>query len=100
MVRTEGVTDANKDSVCQVIADDLRGAVIYCSLEGPSTARRRLQQQNLYMNLLVNDREASVILIESDDFISLLSNLSNGTTIMEISLHSGIGKYFMRLKYL
>ena len=45
----------NQADVCESIADALDGEAQYCSLDGPSSARRRLQSATLYVDVGVQN---------------------------------------------
>ena len=68
-----GVTEENKDAVCDSVADSLNGICSYASLDGPSSNRRRLLKQNLYMDINVKNAEEANALVQSADFASTLN---------------------------
>jgi len=72
MMQFVGVTEENKDAVCDSVADSLNGICSYASLDGPSSNRRRLLKKNLYMDINVKNAEEATALVQSADFASTL----------------------------
>merc|ERR1719242_1780091 len=83
-----GVTDANKDDVCDAFAGSLNAHVTYCELLPPSASRRLLQTGTLEMELEVADNQEAEALIESDDFLQTV-DLPQGVTAEEVRPRDG-----------
>ena len=80
-----GVTEDNKNDVCNSFAVAVDGEVTYCSLSGPS-GRRNLQANTLYMDIAVDDVSLATSQIESADFTSSLKGLPPGVSVSTIEL--------------
>jgi len=84
-----GVTQDNKDQVCDSIAGALGGTATYCSLAGPQSGRRRLISETaLYMEVALHDAiSASSARSQATDsnFVSSLSGLPSAVTVSSVS---------------
>ena len=84
-VEVENVTEDNKEEVCQSIAEALEGEVEYCSLEGPSSVRRRLDIATLYVEVSVLDASEATEVAESESFVESLENLPEDVLISDVT---------------
>jgi len=72
VVEVQGVTDSNKDVVCDGFAKAVNGIVEYCSLSGPKAKRRRLTT-NLYMDITVPDATVAVAKMKKEKFVETVT---------------------------
>jgi hypothetical protein len=72
VVEVQGVTESNKDRVCEGFAEAVNGTTEYCSLSGPNTKRRRLTT-NLYMDITVRDATVAVETMGKENFLDTVS---------------------------
>jgi len=91
VMQATGVTDDNKQDVCDAVADALDGECSYVSLEGPSTRRRRLQESDVFMDISVEDSESAAATVEGADFLDSVI-MPQGTSA--ISLTTGDGSKY------
>lgn len=66
-----GVTESNKDVVCDGFATSISGTATYCSLSGRNTHRRRLivTTASLYIDITVTDASVAVTALREENFI-------------------------------
>jgi hypothetical protein len=72
VVEVQGVTESNKDRVCEGFAEAVNGTTEYCSLSGPNMKRRRLTT-NLYMDITVRDATVAVTTMGNENFLDTVS---------------------------
>jgi len=72
VVEVQGVTESNKDIVCDGFAEAVNGTTEYCSLSGPNTKRRRLTT-NLYMDITVRDATVAVATMKKENFVETVA---------------------------
>jgi len=94
-ITVQGVTDSNKELVCNIIAKALGGISIYCSLTAPrsiSPMRRHLQgSKTLFMDASVADPKAAETQATSSSFPSSLTGLPAGTKVSGVTMSSDTG---------
>jgi len=83
-----GLTDANKDDVCEAFAGSLNAHVTYCELVSPPAGRRMLQTETLEMDMEVTDNHEAEALVASDDFLQTV-DLPEGVTAEEVRPREG-----------
>ena len=94
ILEVEGVTELNKHRVCQSVADALEAIVLYCSLNGPSTSRRRLEVREVYTDLAVVDTDVVFWKLQATTFLVSLENLPENVTVSDITMDDGQGTKF------
>jgi len=91
-----GVSEENKQSVCDSTARALDGTCGYVSLQGPSSEipeRRRLQE-SVYMDIAVQDADVAKSIAEDDTFLSSVQEqmpegvTATGVTVVETCVES------------
>ena len=94
-IATIGVTEDNKDQVCNSIGAALGGSPTYCSFEGPQSDRRRLNgATTLYMDVSVSD--ANLAKTKANDFdFNTLHGLPDGVTITVVAIAGTRGCFFI-----
>jgi len=82
-LNAEGVTEENKDQVCEAYASKISGMVKYCSFD-PLSPRRLLQSQKLYVQIEVNN-EVKVDISAIDKDIDV-----EGVTVTDVQVELSI----------
>jgi len=79
----EGVTDSNKDLVCDAFAKEVGGTVVYCGFS-KKFKRRMLTSTSLYMHISVSDASVAVATVKEPKFKEKVA-LPSGVTITSLS---------------
>ena len=100
MMRVVGVTEDNKQGVCDAVASGLSGECSYVSLEGPSTSRRRkLEASQVYMDIAVANAQSATALAQDETFTTSLA-MPDGTNAVGVTVSgSEEGNKRFREKY-
>merc|ERR1719483_34212 len=81
-----GVTQDNKDQVCDSIAGALGGSATHCSLAGPQSGRRRLTGgTTLFMDVTLSDPSSAPSQTIDSNFVGSLSGLPRGVAVTSVS---------------
>jgi len=84
-----GVDDSNLSQICDSVATELQGDVVYCSTEESSEEQRNLQEKKkLYMEMMVVDILEATTKISSPRFIESLENLPDNVTVFETYINA------------
>ena len=89
VINAQGVTQENKDVVCESVATALDGTFSHCSLSGPSQ-RRRLVGSELYVDVLVEDGLSAQTASNDPNFESSLQGLPSGVQVTSVIPEPGI----------
>jgi len=102
-----GVTESNKDVVCDAFATAMSGTATYCSLSGRNTHRRRLivTSATLYMDIAVTDASVAVTTLQEENFIDRVvlpsevqvQSLTANNVLEETSNSSSVGSRFIHI---
>jgi len=87
VIEVTGVSDSNKDSVCDSFAAAVRGTVTSCILSGPKTGRRMLAPitATLSVEISVKDATAALATMNADNFIANSVTLPTGVKAASIT---------------
>lgn len=87
VIEVTGVSDSNKDSVCDSFAAAVRGTVTSCILSGPKTGRRMLTPitATLSVEIFVKDAAAALATMNADNFIANSVTLPTGVKTTSIT---------------
>merc|ERR1719150_3363441 len=86
VMQVVGVTEENKQGVCDAVASGLSGECSYVSLEGPSTSgRRKLEASQVYMDIAVANAQSAAALAQDASFITSLA-MPDGTNVVGVTV--------------